>query len=226
MIGLRIALPVLPGATVGNYMDALAALGAEGETTSQLPDPAQYDGLLLPGGWDVDPALYGQQNTACQGVNRQLDALQIEALRRFAGAGRPVLGICRGCQVINVGFGGTLIQHLLQSARHSREEGSSEDRIHPTRAADDSFLDRLYGPAFRVNSSHHQAADEIGEGLLAVQFSDDGVIEGLCHRSLPVWGVQWHPERLAFRHRRPDAVDGAILMKWFLDQCRSAGRGR
>ena len=217
---LRIALPVPPGTTVQNYLDALAALGARGVTTDSVRETAACDGLLLPGGWDADPALYGQPNVACQHVDRALDDLQLDAMDAFVKSGRPVLGICRGHQMINVYFGGTLIQHLSASPAHSRDEGSDEDKVHPTRASAGCFLEALYGGRFAVNSSHHQAVDRPGQGLSAVQWADDGAIEGIAHRTLPVWGVQWHPERMCFAHARADTVDGSRVIQMFLQECR------
>ena len=146
--------------------------------------------------------------------------LQWQALQDFISAGRPVLGTCRGQQLINIFFGGTLIQHLPTAVHHSRDEGDDRDKAHLTRAEPDSFLGRLYGAEFAVNSSHHQAIDAIGEGLRAVQWSDDSVIEGIEHIALPVWGVQWHPERMCFARARRDTVDGAALFHWFLNECQ------
>lgn len=215
----RIALPVQPGAKIENYLRALMRLGAVGTAIHEPAEAGEWDGLLLPGGWDADPALYGQENRACEGVDRALDGLQLESLDRFARAKKPVLGICRGAQMINVCFGGSLIQHLPTSHLHSRDAGSAEDKVHMTRAAAGSFAHALYGPRFSVNSSHHQAVDRLGTGLRAVQWSDEGVIEGIEHETLPVWGVQWHPERMCFEHSRADTVDGSKIIAIFLMKC-------
>ena len=219
---LKIAIPVFSGKLFGNYIAALEALGAAIIIADQGIDAADCDGLLLPGGGDIDPALYGQENRACQNVNRALDDLQMDALDRFARADRPVLGVCRGHQLINVYFGGTLIQHLPTSGRHSRDSAADADRVHLTRALPDSFLAGLYGTEFAVNSSHHQAVDAPGAGLAAVQWSDDGVVEAMRHLTLPIFSVQWHPERMCLSHRRADTVDGSVLLDWFLEQCAKA----
>ena len=123
---IRIALPVQPGANIANYLRALKHLGAEGAVIHDIGDAAGYDGLLLPGGWDADPALYGQENRGSMGIDPALDALQLKALALFTKAEKPVLGICRGIQMIDVFFGGTLIQHLPTSHLHSRDEGSPD----------------------------------------------------------------------------------------------------
>lgn len=220
MTRLKIAVPALPWSDVANYLNALKHLGARGAVLYGINDASEYDGLLLPGGWDADPALYGQPNHACEGVNRELDALQMKALDAFVKAKKPVLGICRGLQMTNIYFGGSLIQHISTAPEHSRDEGVPVDKQHMTRAKKGSFLDQLYGEFFPTNSSHHQAVAELGEGLEAVQWTDDGVIEAIAHVSLPVWGVQWHPERMCFEHSRSDTVDGSRVIGMFLDHCK------
>ena len=217
---LRIAVPVMPESGIQNYLDALAALGAEGIKSDDVRALDGCHGLLLPGGWDADPGLYRQENRGSRHVDRALDDLQLEALRRFMEAGKPALGICRGMQLMNIYFGGTLIQHLPNADRHSHDEGSDEDKVHPTRAEAGSILWSLYGPAFAVNSSHHQAVDLPGEGVWITQRSPSGVAEGFEHKTLPAWGVQWHPERMCLKHARPDTVDGDRVFEKFLRDCR------
>ena len=108
---LKIAIPVLDMPTA-NYENALRELGARPVVIKEVCDPQEYDGLLLPGGDDVDPARFGQEINGSLGISPELDALQFEVLDRFVKAGKPVLGICRGHQVINIYFGGDLIQDL------------------------------------------------------------------------------------------------------------------
>ena len=220
MNGPRIAVPVLPGRRYDNYLNALAACGAEGKLVHEVCEATDFDALLLPGGVDVSPDRYGQEINGSEDMNPDLDALQLGVLEVFKAAGRPVLGICRGQQLINVGFGGTLIQNLSSSDRHAYDKDHEADRAHMSRAAEGSFLRELYGETFAVNSAHHQAVDAPGEGIEVVQWSDDGVAEAIVHRSLPVWGVQWHPERMCLEHRREDTVDGMRLFTWFIDQIR------
>jgi len=151
-------------------------------------DPAGCDGLLLPGGGDLEPWRYGQENTASHGLEPWRDREELELLDWFISRRKPVLGICRGIQVLNVYFGGTLVQDI---PGHSQSHG--QDRFHRVCSAPSPLKD-LCGEM--VNSAHHQALDRLGSGLEAVQWAPDGIVEAVCHRRLPVWGVQWHPERM------------------------------
>lgn len=152
----------------------------------------RWDALLLPGGGDLEPRRYGQENTASRDLEPERDEAELRLLQEFTAAGKPVLGVCRGLQTINVFFGGTLAQDV--PGHGAWERG---DRLHGVRTAP-SPLGASCGEA-AVNSAHHQAADRLGSGLRAVQWAEDGVVEALCHRRLPVWAVQWHPERLGNR---------------------------
>ena len=217
---LKIAVPTNRPQAPANYLYALSQLGAQGETgTSFSPD--EYDGLLLPGGWDVNPSRYGKTPIPQETIDDGLDEIQFAVLENFLEAGKPVLGICRGHQLLNVALGGTLVQDLPSAERH-RSLPSGDDHIHPVRVEESSFLYRIYGPACTVNSSHHQGIERLGKGLRAAAFSEDGVIEAIGHESLPLWGVQWHPERMCFLHKRGDTVDGSEIFRFFLDRCRIA----
>ena len=180
-----------------------AVFGAKSEGQAAL-----WDALLLPGGGDLEPWRYGRENTASRSLEPERDEAELRLLQDFTAAGKPVLGVCRGLQVINVFFGGTLVQDIPGHAAWS--EG---DRLHGTRAAP-SPLRPLLGEGLAVNSAHHQAADRLGAGPRAVQWAEDGVAEALCHARLPVWAVQWHPERLG------DPGPGRRLMGAFLALAR------
>ena len=143
--------------------------------------------------------------------------------RAFYGAGKPILGICRGHQLINVALGGTLIQDLPpeQKVFHGGAEG---DLVHPIRTEPGTLLAGLYGPRFLGNSFHHQAVDRPGEGLRPIAWAGSGLVEALDCPGRPLLGVQFHPERMAPGHGGPDTADGAPLFSWFLDLCRGGGR--
>ncbi len=217
---LTIALPVPKtwATPTNNYFGTLAALGARGVAVDAEVDPSGFDGLLLPGGGDLNPALYHRPNRGSDPADDELDQLQMAALDAFVKAKKPVFGICRGHQLINVYFGGTLIQNLSQAATHSRC-GGPDDKVHGVRTEAGSLLYELYGENFSVNSAHHQGIEELGEGLVITQWADDGVIEAVEHASLPVFSVQWHPERMCLERTRKDTVDGSLVIRQFLELC-------
>ena len=130
-----------------------------------LADLSQFDGLLIPGGEDIDPARYGQENTGCRTIDPVMDELQFHALDIFVKAGKPVLGICNGMQMINIYFGGDLIQDIPSKQRHQRNAG--KDSWHG--AAPDSWFSHL---AVEV------AGEETGtEWLEAVSDADYGKLQ-------------------------------------------------
>ena len=133
------------------------------------------------------------------------------------------MGICRGHQLINVYFGGTLYQDLPEAVLHKKKNG--DDNIHEVRAVSDSIPGRLYGKSFSTNSSHHQAVKKLGEGLRATAFWNEQYIEAVEHETLPVFGVQWHPERMCFKHERDDTVCGAGIFKYFIETCEKYRKG-
>lgn len=146
-------------------------------------DPKKYDALVIPGGGDIDASFYGQANDSRNyWIKKKLDKVQIAAVKAFAKEGKPILGICRGSQVINVAFGGTLNQHIgwhLGRRSISTRSGAWQKGTY----------------SGKVYHSHHQAVSKLGKGLNATQWDkSDGTIEGFEHKSLAVYGVQWHPE--------------------------------
>lgn len=119
------------------------------------------------------------------------DAFEIALLDAAVNCGLPVLGICRGPQLINIAAGGTLHQHL---PAHAATDGPPDATPHTVITVEGSQLRRMYGPEVAVNSLHHQAVDQLGDGYIATAHSPDGIIEGIEHTELPILGVQWHPE--------------------------------
>ena len=204
--------------TAERYKNYLRAVTAAGGELCLNGCPETCDGLLLPGGGDIAPWRYGQENRSSRDVEPERDQEELALLAMFAAIKRPVLGNCRGLQTINVFFGGTLLQHIQG---HSAAEGI--DRFHRVYTAP-SFLRELYGEEGIVNSAHHQAVDRLGSGLAAVQWGRDGVVEAVRHQSLPIWAVQWHPERMREKFAGNSVEDGAVLFNWFLNRCRRQGK--
>jgi gamma-glutamyl-gamma-aminobutyrate hydrolase PuuD len=154
----------------------------------------RLDGLLLPGGGDVDPAEYGEPMQGAEPPNPALDALELTAVRWAIRRDLPTLGICRGQQIINVALGGSLIQHMDGHA----PDGPRETLHHGFRVAVGSRLaDALGCTEMQVNSHHHQAVKRLADGLVAVAWAEDGTIEGIQAPDKPwLMAVQFHPEDL------------------------------
>lgn len=198
-----------------NYHHAMHSCGAHVEFGSSIDDSFGCDGLLLTGGADLNPALYGETNTASEDINDRRDRAELQLIKHFLEQNKPIMGICRGIQVLNVALGGSLIQHIEHASRHS-SSGDGKDKVHQIRLSGNSFLSELYGKEFCVNSAHHQAIKIPADELNILAYSDDGIVEAVQHKEKPVFAVQWHPERMAFNHRRDDTVDGKLLFEYFL----------
>lgn len=177
-----------------NYVKYVQTAGLTPLVTLSHKEVASCDGLLLPGGGDITPAFFGEKNHGSANIDTELDIIQLQAFDLALHRQIPVLGICKGLQIINVGLGGTLYQDLPTAHIH-RYIGN--DQYHDTQILSDSWLHVLYGNSAKVNSAHHQALKKLGSGLRAVQYCPlDNCIEAISHRTLPILGVQWHPERL------------------------------
>ncbi|MBK5256823.1 MAG: gamma-glutamyl-gamma-aminobutyrate hydrolase family protein [Vicinamibacteria bacterium] len=200
------------------------------EETNQLPGEIldNCDGLLLSGGADVDPLLFGEEPHAGLGrVDGPRDPFELTLAREAVRRDMPVLGICRGLQVLNVALGGTLIQDIPSEVKGAVIHETGEDRLvigHDVTIARDSRLAQLLSSArVGVNSFHHQAVKRLGRGLTSSAICpDDGIIEGL---EMPdrrfVVAVQWHPENF---WKTPNASDG--LFAGFVEAARLSVRSR
>ena len=204
------------------YVESLARAGAEVHWV-ELSDPdaaaaeaLTCDGLLLPGGGDMDPAFYGQERIpACGEPNLLRDAAEPKLLRAFLAADKPVLGICRGIQVMNVVLGGTLYQDIKPFEHVPHNDHWA--KVHTVTVRRGTLLSRLLGQdTVLVNSQHHQAADRIAPELEIAALSEDGIVEALekpdAHFCL---GVQWHPEWLSDADPAQQGLFGA-----FVEACR------
>lgn len=200
------------------YVDAVNGTGGI-PVAEYCPEvDLRYDGLILCGGSDVHPKFYNEEIDGAIGIDLARDEAELRLADVFIRAGKPVLGVCRGCQVLNVYFGGTLIQDIPGGWDVHHKE---VDKVHPVTAVAGSLLHKLYGSRFSVNSMHHQSVKTLGKGLKVTMTSETvPVVECIEHESLPVFGVQWHPERMCFQKRREDTVDGAAVFAYFVDLCR------
>lgn len=162
----------------------------------------ECDGLLLPGGYDIAP-FYFHQNLEEHATlyQRPVDQIDFLYLNAFVKAKKPILGICRGIQLINIYFHGTLNQHIPVSAHEVNKHE------HPIQYKDHTPFQQLLYPEQMVNSFHHQAIERLGEHLAIGATAADGHIEAIYHEQLPIIAVQWHPEKL----------DDDLIIPYFID---------
>jgi putative glutamine amidotransferase len=157
------------------------------------------DALVLTGGADVEPSHYGQEPDPDLGaVEPDRDAWELALLAAARAKGIPVLAICRGFQLVNVVFGGTLRQHveLDDGSGHPQWDVDGHERTHGVNVVEGTVTSGLYEGEIGVNSLHHQVVDEVGEGLIVTAKATDGVVEGLETPDGSIVAVQWHPELL------------------------------
>ena len=214
MVRVLVSAGQLPKRRAGvheGYLNALSRLGAYGlMVPGQVGDLSESeikmvakelvgstDALMLTGGGDVDPQRYGQPVTSDKvyGIEQNRDRIELALLEEALRQERKVLAICRGIQLVNVYFGGTLIQDLESDGKQSHSLTEQEyEYAHAISIVQDSQLDRLIPSVTQANSLHHQAVDRPGDGLEVTAVADDGVVEAMEWPGLIA--VQWHPERL------------------------------
>jgi putative glutamine amidotransferase len=232
----------------GPYLDRLRVAGARtaiispGEPGDAASILEPFDGLMLVGGGDVDPRRYGDEpGEHIYGVEPDRDAFEMDLLRAADGLGLPTLCICRGMQVMNVAFGGTLVQHL-PDVTGIQEHGApvaDERTMHEVRSDEHSRLRATTGAAVLACSSHHhQAPDRIGGGLRPTGWSADGVVEAIererdddpderPYEAGWMLGVQWHPEDTAANDPAQQSLFDALsnLARWRGTRARPGVRG-
>lgn len=215
------------------YVTALIEAGALpimiplGLPKSDLEDLRnRMDAILLTGGGDIDPDLYGGvPHPTVHEIDHDRDRDELHLARKVIETGQPFLGICRGLQVLNVALGGTLYTHITDqhpgAMRHDFWPDHPRDRIsHPVRIDEDTALAEILGhPMLDVNSLHHQGIKDLAQGLKPSAYAPDGLIEAVELPDHPFGlAVQWHPEWLSGEYRTP------ALFKAFV-QAASNGRG-
>lgn len=206
------------------YVEALRRAGAIPVIVPPQPENARdlvaaLDGIVLAGGYDCDPALYGEKrhpSVEPMDSRRQEGDLSLAKIARESGI--PTLGICLGMQMINVAAGGTLVQDIASEVETEIEHASDpEDRArHDVLIEQNTRLSSILGEnEINVNSSHHQSVRSLGRGLNVTAHAPDGVIEGLEDPKHPFYvGVQWHPEDM------PAAESAARIFRAFVEAAR------
>jgi putative glutamine amidotransferase len=198
---------------MADYAQAVSEAGGLPIYVPFVVDPveiiARLDGLLLTGGADIEPARYGREAEAdLFPPEPARDELELALLEAALERGIPVLGICRGLQLMNVHGGGTLHQDVPP---HACFDLAPDTEVHKVHLEPDSLLGGLYGPTLTVNSLHHQTIEEVADDYVVTGRADDGAVEGLEHRDARVVSVQWHPEMMVSRSTDP-------IFTWLVDQ--------
>jgi putative glutamine amidotransferase len=198
----------------------LAGRGADWrvvDTSAALPDVSTVldaDAVLLLGGGDVDSEIYGVAGPVPHeyGVDRAADEFCLDAIRSAVDADIPVLGICRGSQLLNVAFGGTLIPHLEGEGVHHGPHGDDLFVDEPVTVEEGTRLRQILGRTrITVRNGHHQAVADVAPALRRAAVADDGVVEAVEHPDAWAIGVQWHPEDDLGAPDDLDALVGALL---------------
>lgn len=205
---------------LSDYSRALARAGGVPVELARDADVAELmshlDGVVLSGGADIDPTLYGAVPDENLGpIERERDEWELALIRVACEHRVPVLAICRGLQLVNVAFGGTLRQHveLAEGAGHPRWDEPGGERTHRVELVAPSRLRELLGESVDVNSLHHQVVESIGRDLTVTARATDGVVEGLESSQYELLAVQWHPELFA----EPDPT-----FAWLVTRAREA----
>jgi putative glutamine amidotransferase len=199
-----------------DYPQAIAACGGLPVQLTRDADvdgiADRIDGLVLTGGADVDPAVYGRAPEAGLAATEPMrDAWELALLDAAELRGLPVLCVCRGVQLLNVAKGGTLRQHVAvdEGDGHPRFDEDGRQAAHGVDVAEGSLAASLYGTHLEVNSLHHQVIEEVGKGLVVTGRSPDGTPEVVELTGRDVLGVQWHPELLD----RPDPAFSWLVQR-------------
>lgn len=233
-LSLNVSLPGDPKRTISKdtelyylqkpYVDYVRAGGGTPVLIPVVKDAAEasdiaegIDGLLLIGGIDVEPQSYGETNTNAGDANAERDRGEMELVAAIRKKSKPLFGICRGMQIINTAFRGTLIQDIPSqfdgALRHHRDEAGNEV-FHQVLFTRKSFLIEIFEQEEGwVNSSHHQSIGSVGVGLTVLAAAKDGIIEAVeCPDDRCTFAVQWHPERML------DDDKQIKLINWFVSK--------
>lgn len=202
------------------YARAVSSAGGLPVYVSREADPAELawrlDGLVVAGGLDVDPRIYGgvpgPRSTV---IDPESDRFEVQLVHGAFRADVPILGICRGLHVLNVALGGTLVSDLPvgEGTSHSFLLYPPHERVHKVTLEPGSTLHAIYGPEIMVNSLHHQAVADLGRIVEVVGRAEDGVVEAIEISGQRALGVQWHPE--FFRDLDP-------VFDWLIAEASSA----
>jgi putative glutamine amidotransferase len=222
---------VLAKEVLAVMIPAIESEGLIQRSEMSLSSYAEYlDGLVLQGGADVAPESYGETPLTPEWAgDRVRDRYEIDLFNAFVAAGKPVIGICRGCQLINVALGGTLFQDISTQVTHAishRDAELYESALHSVNLVQGTRLAQMYPGVkqAKINSIHHQAVKDLGRDMVVEALGvPDGIVEAIRWRGPSyVFGMQWHPEFLALKSLDASQLDGSPILNDFLATARAA----
>jgi len=201
------------------YVRALRKCGADVKFVKNADEALNCDGILFTGGNDITPSFYGEERTdKCGKTNTKRDKTEKEIFHEFYKTNKPIFGICRGMQFVNVCLGGNIYQDItdIQKEKH-KDSAKMFNSYHNVKIGKESLLSDIFGrEEITVNSTHHQAVKTLGENLKTAAVSHDGFIESYESTShLFCVGVQWHPEHIF----RKDNLQKKLIEK-FVKSCK------
>lgn len=207
------------------YTDAIASSGGVPLLLPITEDDAEsyvdiVDGLLFPGGIDIDPSFYREEPLSALGsVDLEWDRNDLKICEKALVKDLPILGICRGHQLLNVACGGTLYQDIYTEPKTTLKHGQEANFYNPThkiKLRSDTLLYEIFGVnELRVNSSHHQAVKDVAPGFMVSAWASDNIIEAIEAKGYTfVLGLQWHPEWMALKDK--------MMLKPFQALCKAA----
>lgn len=211
---------------LANYIRAVKAAGGTPKPIRALTDFTHIDGLLLPGGGDVDPSFYKEKkHKLTEGIEIPRDEFEIKVTQRMIKKRAPILAVCRGMQILNIALGGVLIQDIntiVKSPLAHAPVKTECDEIHQMTVKKGTFLFKILSPLLDrkneivINSYHHQAIKKLGKGLMVSAIAEDGIIEAVELKGNKRFclGVQFHPERM--RQTKLHST----LFRSFIESCK------
>ncbi len=207
------------------YVKALENAGAEIILLHPQPKVSlelelnRCDGLCIPGGDDVNPTLYGEDNTFSKPIDQSIEQLDLDSILFMSKHNKPIFGICRGLQILNVAFGGTLYQDINQqlptTINHSYSFINQKPLFgHLIQVTESTQLSKLISNQTEVNTYHHQSIKDLASKFIVSAYSEDGIIEAI--ESDNIIAVQWHPERMT------SIKEFQNLFDYFVNQCKKS----
>lgn len=195
-------------AILQNYKNALSACRTQCVISQNVNHAKQCNALLLAGGGDVSPCLYSAVNTNSLAISLKRDISELYLIAYFFHRNAPIMGVCRGLQIINVFFEGTLNQKIPHEELHYAK---NKDVTHRITTSKSGFMRELFGEKAVVNSAHRQSVAKLGKDLFVCAKASDNTIEALRHRSKKIIAVQFHPERM----NNKSTQNGQIIYDYF-----------